>query len=214
MGSTAAKAEGGQEPLVYVVDDDPDVLEAMGELLLSVGLRPALFASPAAFQGALRYDVPGCLVLDVRLPGRNGIDALTDLRKVGVDLPVIFISGHADVLMAVRAMKAGAFEFFAKPVRNQDLLDAIHAAIAADAAELQARRRLAAVRQAHDGLSAREREVMSLMVDGLMNKQIAGRLGVSEPTVKGHRLQIMRKMGVRSFADLVRAAALMDVGRG
>jgi FixJ family two-component response regulator len=214
MGSTTTGAEGGGEPLVYVVDDDPDVLEAMGELLLSVGLRPALFASPAEFQGALRRDVPGCLVLDVRLPGRNGIDAFADLCKGGIDLPVIFISGHADVLMAVRAMKAGAFEFFTKPVRNQDLLDAIHAALDADAAGLEARRRLAAVRQAHDGLSARECEVMSLMVEGLMNKQIAGRLGVSEATVKGHRLQIMRKMSVRSLPDLVRAAALLDAGRG
>jgi FixJ family two-component response regulator len=212
--SRASDSGSGGEPLVYVVDDDPDVLEAMGELLLSVALRPALFPSPPAFQQALRHDVPGCLVLDVRLPGRNGVDVFMDLRKAGIDLPVIFISGHADVLMAVRAMKAGAFDFFTKPVRNQDLLDAIHAALAADAAGLQARRAREALRQAFGTLSTREREVMSLMVDGLMNKQIAGRMGVSEPTVKGHRLQIMRKMGVRSFADLVRAAELLGSGRG
>jgi FixJ family two-component response regulator len=196
-----------------VVDDDPDVLEAMGELLLSVGLRPALFASPQAFLASPRRDQGGCLVLDVRLPGRSGLDFFGDLLQSGLDIPVIFISGHADVLMAVRAMKAGAFDFFTKPVRHQDLLDAIHRAIAENAQRREKRQALDAVRQAYETLSPREREVMSLVVAGQMNKQIAGQIGISEPTVKGHRVQIMRKMRLRTLADLVRAADLLGRGK-
>ncbi|MFD1109058.1 response regulator transcription factor [Pseudoroseomonas ludipueritiae] len=196
---------------VHVIDDDPDVLEAMGELLLSVGLRPALFASPQAFLASAQRDEGGCLVLDVRLPGRSGLDFFADLLQAGLDMPVIFISGHADVMMAVHAMKAGAFDFFTKPVRHQDLLDAIHRAITENARRRQRRQARDAVRHAYETLSPREREVMSLVVAGQMNKQIAGQIGISEPTVKGHRVQIMRKMQLRTLADLVRAADLLSM---
>ncbi|ONG56062.1 DNA-binding response regulator [Pseudoroseomonas deserti] len=201
-----------EQGFVHVVDDDPDVLEAIGELLLSVGLRPALFAAPGDFLASPRRRGGGCLVLDVRLPGQSGLAVFAGLRRDGLDLPVIFISGHADVPMAVKAMKAGAFDFFTKPVRNQDLLDTIHAALAEDAARRGRRQAQAALRAAHDGLSPREREVMALVAAGQMNKQIAGHIGISEATVKGHRMQLMRKMGLRSLADLVRAADRLATG--
>lgn len=185
--------------LVHVVDDDPDVLEAIGDLLVSFGLHATLFSPVDAFLAAMPADPCGCLELDVRLPGRSGPDFHQDLVKAGITLPVIFLSGHADVPMSVRAMKGGAFEFFTKPVRNQDLLDAIQAALALARdrhrrVESEARSTL---RTAHARLTPRERAVMGL---------VAAELGVAEGTMKLHRGQVMRKMGVRSLADLVRAA--------
>jgi FixJ family two-component response regulator len=207
----AAPPEAAQQ--VHVVDDDPDVLEAMGELLLSVGLCPALFASPQAFLTSPPRE-GGCLVLDVRLPGRSGLEFFEDLLQAGLDMPVIFISGHADVLMAVRAMKAGAFDFFTKPVRHQDLLDAIHRALTESGRRRARRQACDAIRHAYETLSPREREVMSLVAAGQMNKQIAGSIGISEPTVKAHRTQIMRKMRLRTLADLIRAADLLKAAEG
>lgn len=204
MASRAPPASS--EPTVYVIDDDQDVLEAIGDLLLSIGLRAALFDSVGAFMAAMPPDPCGCLVLDVRLPGRSGLDVQQDLVQAGIALPVIFLSGHADVPMSVRAMKHGAFEFFTKPVRNQDLLDAIQAAILRDSQRRAAAEALGTLRSAFASLTTREREVMRLVVAGLLNKQIASELGVAEATIKLHRGQVMRKMGMRSLADLVRAA--------
>jgi FixJ family two-component response regulator len=194
------------EPIAYVIDDDDDVREAIGDLLLSVGLRSLLFGSVAEFVAKAPRDPRGCLVLDVRLPGRNGLDFHQDLVRAGIRLPVIFISGHADVPMSVRAMKGGAFEFFTKPVRDQDLLDAIQAAISEDQRRYAHARSLSSLREAFGTLSSREREVMALVVAGKLNKQIASDIGVTEATVKLHRGQVMRKMRRRSVADLVRAA--------
>ena len=195
--------------LVYVVDDDPDVLEAIGDLLLSIGLRATLIPSVDAFLAAMPADPCGCLVLDVRLPGRSGLDFHQDLVKAGITLPVIFLSGHADVPMSVRAMKGGAFEFFTKPVRNQDLLDAIQAALARDKQRRVESEARSTLRSAHARLTPREREVMGLVAAGLLNKQIAAELGVAEATIKLHRGQVMRKMQASSVADLVRKAELL-----
>lgn len=191
---------------VAVIDDDPDIRDALRGLLRSVGLGVELFASVQEFLSAARPDVPGCLVLDVRLPGRSGLDLQGELAKANIHLPVIFISGHADVPMSVRAMKAGAVEFLTKPVRDQDLLDAIQLALAKDCARRDEERGFARLRADFDTLTPREREVMMMVVAGRLNKQIAGDLRLSEATVKAHRSQAMRKMRARSLAELVRMA--------
>jgi FixJ family two-component response regulator len=194
------------EAIVAVVDDDPDIREALRGLLRSVGLGVELFGSVQEFLVAARLDRPGCLVLDVRLPGRSGLDLQEELAKADIHLPVIFISGHADVPMSVRAMKAGAVEFLTKPVRDQDLLDAIQLAIAKDRARRKEEATLERLRADFDTLTPREREVMVMVVAGRLNKQIAGDLQLSEATVKAHRSQAMRKMRARSLAELVRMA--------
>jgi FixJ family two-component response regulator len=192
------------QPTVVVIDDDRDIREAFQGVIRSVGLRVELFASVQEFLGSDRPDSPGCLVLDVRLPGRSGLDFHDDLAKANVHLPVIFISGYADVPMSVRAMKAGAVEFLTKPVRHQDLLDAIQLAIERDRARRHDERAVAELRAGFDTLTPRERNVMTLVVAGLLNKQIAAEIGLSEATVKAHRGQVMRKMGAKSLAELVR----------
>ena len=200
-------------PTVVVIDDDQDIREALQGLLRSVGLRVELFASVPEFLDGTRPDRPGCLVLDVRLPGRSGLDFHDDLVKAKVHLPVIFISGHADVPMSVRAMKSGAVEFLTKPVRHQDLLDAIQRAIGHDRARRDEEQIVNRLRTRFDTLTPREREVMKLVVAGRRNKQIATEIGLSEATVKLHRGQVMRKLGVQSLAELVRMTDKLELSR-
>ena len=191
---------------VVLVDDDPSIRDAVRRLLQSVGLRVDVFESVQALAGRGLPKGPACLVLDVRLPGQNGLDFQAALAKARVPLPVIFITGHGDIPMSVRAMKAGAVEFLTKPFRDQDLLDAILLAVERDRTRLQADAGIADLRSRAAELTAREFEVMRGVASGLANKQIANELGLSEITVKAHRGQVMRKMNARSIADLVRMA--------
>ncbi|MGY8709756.1 response regulator transcription factor [Bradyrhizobium sp. 18BD] len=200
--------------LVIIVDDDRTVREGLDSLLRSVGLDTWLFGSPAELLQSSAPDVPGCIVLDVRLPGLSGLDLQNQLSKQGVDLPIIFMTGHGDIPMTVRAMKAGAVDFLSKPFRDQDMLDAVTAAIERDT---QRRAEAAAkdeIRTRYETLTSREREVMAHVVTGLMNKQIAGQIGLSEITVKIHRRNVMSKMGVRTVADLVRRAEALALSAG
>ena len=192
--------------VVFVVDDDPSMRRSLETLLRSVGLDVQLFSSAQEFMLAKRPDVPGCLVLDVRLPGMSGLTFQDELAKTGIALPVIFVTGHGDVPMTVRAMKAGAVEFLTKPFDDQVLLDAVHAAIERDRARRQQAAGLTALKARYDELTAREKEVMKLVVAGRVNKQIAAALGLSVVTVKVHRGQVMRKMLAKSVAELVRMA--------
>lgn len=193
-------------PTVVVIDDERDIRDALAGLVRSVGLQVALFSSPKEFlENPMKVDL-GCLVLDVRLPGRSGLDLYDDLVKANAQLPVVFISGHADVAMSVRAMKAGAVEFLTKPIRPQDLLDAIQLAIERDHERRDYDLGTAEMRASFESLTPREREVMALVVVGRPNKEIAKRIGVALATVKLHRSQIMRKMGALSLPDLVRMA--------
>ena len=200
-------------PTVVVIEDDGDIRDALGGLVRSVGLEVALFASPKEFlENPVKVHL-GCFVLDVRLPGRSGLDLHDDLVKANAQLPVVFISGHADVAMSVRAMKAGAVEFLTKPIRPQDLLDAIQLAIERDRARREYDLATAQTRGTFQSLTPREREVMALVVAGLPNKEIARRIGVGLATVKLHRSQLMRKMRARSLPDLVRMADKLELPR-
>lgn len=194
---------------VFVVDDDAAVREALCSLIRSVGLQVECFASAQEFVHRPRSDSAACLVLDVRLPGLNGLELQRHLADAGDPIPIIFITGHGDIPMSVRAMKAGAAEFLPKPFRDQDLLDAIWPALERDRAARQQRSRRDTVRQRYEMLTAREREVMALVVRGGLNKQVAAELGISEITIKVHRRNIKRKMGTRSLADLVRMAEML-----
>ena len=192
------------ESIVYVIDDDPSVRDAIKSLIRSVGMRVETFGSAQEFMAGSRPDAPACLVLDVRMPGLSGLDLQRELSDAGIRIPIIFITGHGDIPMSVRAMKAGAIEFLTKPFRDQDLLDAISEAIERDRAMRQQEAGVADLRSRFERLTLREREVMELVVAGLLNKQIAIRLGISEITVKLHRHQVMEKMQADSLAELVR----------
>ncbi|HEY7230495.1 MAG TPA: response regulator transcription factor [Pseudolabrys sp.] len=202
-----------QQPIVIVIDDDLDVREGVTNLLRSVGLRTKPFASVADFLQWKVPDVPSCLVLDVRLPGLSGLDLQSELNKANIQIPIVFMTGHGDIPMTVRAMKGGAVDFLGKPFRDQDMLDAVQVGLDRD----RQRRRNASdrsdLKSAYDSLTPREQEIMALVAEGLMNKQIAGKIDVSEVTVKFHRANVMRKMEAKSVADLVRMAAALGVHR-
>ena len=192
------------DSIVFVIDDDPSIREAITNLIRSVGMSVQAFGSAKEFMASSRPNAPACLVLDVRMPGLSGLDLQRDLADAGISIPIIFITGHGDIPMSVRAMKAGAVEFLTKPFRDQDLLDAIVQAIDRDREQLKQQAGISDLRDCFERLTAREREVMELVVAGLLNKQIAVRLGISEITVKLHRHRVMEKMKADSLADLVR----------
>jgi FixJ family two-component response regulator len=194
------------ETTVYVVDDDDAVRSSIDRLLRSVGHEVVGFSAPHAFLSAPRGDRPSCLVLDVRLPLMSGLEFQRELAQMEIDIPIVFITGHGDVPMSVAAMKAGAIEFLTKPFRDQDLIDAVHRGIQIDRQKAEAKHALADVTARHASLTAREKDVLSAVVSGLMNKQIAALLDISEVTVKVHRAQVMRKMGVATLPELVRQA--------
>jgi FixJ family two-component response regulator len=208
----AARATVG-EPVIFIVDDDESMREALRRLFGSVGLRVEMFGAATEFLRSKLPDVASCLVLDVRLPGLSGLDFQVELAKASIHIPIIFMTGHGDIPMSVKAMKAGAVDFLTKPFRDQDMLDAVAMAIERDRERRDEEKRLSDLRSHFEALTPREREVMGLVTAGMMNKQIAGELKLAEITVKIHRGHIMRKMGARSLADLVRMAEVLGVRR-
>ena len=207
------KEPSKSEPIVFVVDDDPSVRVALTNLFRSMDLGVEVFGSPSELLQAKLPDVVSCLVLDIRLPGVSGLDFQTRLAEAGIHIPIVFMTGHGDIPMSVRAMKAGAVDFLTKPFRDQDMLDAVTRAIERDRKRRGDEKAVLQLRLQFESLTPREREVIALVTAGLMNKQIAAELGVSEITVKIHRGHVMRKMKVKSLADLVRMAEMLGVRR-
>ncbi|WP_024508028.1 response regulator transcription factor [Bradyrhizobium sp. ARR65] len=201
----------GDDPVVFIVDDDPSMRRSLTNLLRTVGLRVEALGSAQEMLRCELPDQPSCMVLDIRLPGLSGLDLQVDLAKANVHIPIIFITGHGDIPMTVRAMKGGAVDFLTKPFRDQDLLDAVAAAIERDRKRRDSEKSLADMRARFETLTPREREVLALVASGLMNKQVAAELGLAEITVKLYRGQIMRKMRARSLADLVRMAETLGI---
>ena len=197
--------------IVFVVDDDPSVRRAIKRLVESVGLHVELLGSASEFMSSNHPEVASCLVLDIRLPGISGLDSQRELAAANLQIPIVFITGHGDIPMSVRAMKAGAVEFLTKPFRDQDLLDAIQVALERDRTRRQRDAEVGALRQRFESLTPREREVLPWVVSGLLNKQIAAEIGTTEATVKVHRSQLMKKMGADSLPELVRMAEKMGI---
>jgi FixJ family two-component response regulator len=208
----AARATA-EEPIIFIVDDDESMRAALRRLFRSVGFKVEMFGSAAELLRSKLPDVASCLVLDVRLPGLSGLDFQAELAKASIHIPIIFMTGHGDIPMSVKAMKAGAVDFLTKPFRDQDMLDAVAKAIERDRERREEEKRLSDLRAHFEALTPREREVMGLVTAGMMNKQVAGELELAEITVKIHRGHIMRKMGARSLADLVRMAEVLGVRR-
>jgi FixJ family two-component response regulator len=202
-----------KEPLVFIVEDDPSMQRALGNLFQSVGLEIEVFGSASDMLKSKLPDVASCLVLDVRLPGLSGLDFQTELAKANIHIPIIFMSGHGDIPMTVRAMKGGAVDFLTKPFRDQDMLDAVVRAIERDRKRREADKIVAGLQAHLETLTPREREILALVSSGLMNKQIAAELGLAEITVKIHRGHIMKKMGAKSLADLVKKAEALGIRR-
>lgn len=205
------KSDSSGKSIVFVVDDDPLVRDSLSNLLRSVGLQTRVFGSASEFLREKRPPLPSCLVLDVRLPGASGLDFQAQLSRLNIHIPIIFMTGHGDIPMTVRAMKAGAVEFLTKPFREQDMLDAVTLALERDQGRIESEQASSKLKSSFERLTPREREIMALVASGLMNKQVAGKMGLSEITVKVHRGRIMQKMGARSLADLVRMAEALGV---
>jgi FixJ family two-component response regulator len=209
----ALHSQHDDEPIVLVIDDDPDVRDGLRALLHSVNLESKVYRSAPEFLRSKLPDQVSCLILDVRLPGLSGLDFQAELAKVNINIPIIFITGYGDIPMSVKAMKAGAVEFLTKPVREQDLLDAVRAALNQDRERRKSEERMHDLHARFEALSQREQEVMGLVAAGLMNKQVAAEIGIVEVTVKVHRHNIMKKLGAKSLADLVRMSDALGLQR-
>jgi FixJ family two-component response regulator len=201
------------DAIVFVIDDDPSMRKALTNLFRSVGLRAEVFGSAREWLESKLPEVASCLVLDIRLPGPSGLDFQAELAKANIQIPIIFMTGHGDIPMTVKAMKAGAIDFLTKPFRDQDMLDAVAVAIERDRTRRKEEKIVAELRAVFETLTTRERDVLALVASGLMNKQIAAEIGLAEITVKIHRGHLMRKMGARSLADLVRMAQMLGIRR-
>ena len=214
MTHAATKTQqAGERPIVFVVDDDESMRKGLSNLIRSVDLRVEAFASAPEFLEAKLPDVPCCLILDIRLPGVSGLDFQTKLAAAKIEIPIIFMTGHGDIPMTVRAMKAGAIEFLTKPFRDQDMLDAIQIALDRDRTRHEKENVVSVLRRKFDSLTPREQQVMICVTGGLMNKQVAGEIGITENTVKVHRGNVTKKMGAKSLAELVRMADVLGVRR-